>query len=467
MSKTVNSIRTVAIGSKLLSSHRWKTFHDFLFDYIRAFLGKEWMEQQGAAETNKRHLLYKWLEKASTFMRANTSLWGGIRRGPESGAIKGILDLSYSLYLTGHNNKLPERNRKRLLEATQFLDAMYELWVAGCMIRAGFSIEFEDEADCTRSHCEFTATYSKTGRKFSVEAKRRRATQTAERIGRNLKKALDKDVEHTRIIALEANIPSVVSNADLTEPLKNVLESLRERELKEPFADRIADPAYVVVTNTPYEHFPDTEIGRWAVAEGYKIPDFKFGAGFSTVRDMVNARDRHIEMFALMESLSLHDHIPITFDGEMPEMVFGETHPRLLIGEWYNLPLEGGGGEEAQLQFAEVIKERREAYCILRTKAGRNQLVSFPLTEDELAAYLRHPDTFFGRPSRNKRLGDPLDIYDFTLENYSKTPKSRLIELLNIPARRSELEAMSQKELCRLYAERITTEVLVHDSQKR
>jgi hypothetical protein len=50
-----------------------------------------------------------------------------------------------------------ERLLKSLRVADQFHGARYELMIASCLVRAGFTTEFSDEADSTRRHGVATA----------------------------------------------------------------------------------------------------------------------------------------------------------------------------------------------------------------------------------------------------------------------------------------------------------------------
>src|SRR5262245_41493770 len=97
-----------------------------------------------------------------------------------------------------------------------------------------------------------------------------------------------------------------------------------------------APPAHVIVTNNPHVFTQYATFRRWAIGEGFKIPDAKVDSQFTSLREVVKARAKHIEMVSLIKSLAEHDHIPITFDGEIPELAFGEHCPRLKIGERYS-----------------------------------------------------------------------------------------------------------------------------------
>ena len=49
---------------------------------------------------------------------------------------------------------------------SEFYGALYETYVAAHFIKAGFDLEFENEADRLNTHCEFTASCQKTANLF-------------------------------------------------------------------------------------------------------------------------------------------------------------------------------------------------------------------------------------------------------------------------------------------------------------
>ena len=403
---------------------------------------------------SQQHLLVSWIQQGQCFIKAHGSMSGSIRSSPISGSLLGLIDLSYSLYIVEHNYGIPALVKKRLLDNSQFLGALYEMWIASSMIQAGFEIEFENESDSSIKHCEFTAYYPSTGRYFSVEAKRRIPNDQPENIGRPLKKALLKDVKYTRLIAIEANVAQANNIDERHQIIQKVLAGLRRREEVAPFADRDADPAYVIVTNSPYQHHPDAEISRWAIAEGYKIPDFKSGVGFASVRNMVEARDKHIEIFDLTQSMSSRSIAPSTFDGEIPTLVFGDCHARLLIGNWYLVPSSDGTTIPCQLESACIAET--EAVCFMRDPNGHNRIFTCPLTESELAAYEAYPETFFGEINNGGNAHDPLDIYDFILNSYSHNTKEHLLKLMQDHPLVDSFKLLPQPAVARIYAEWIT-----------
>ena len=163
--------RVVCVGKEVRWSKAWRTFSDFLFDYIKVKFTPEWGNAELAKPEAERHPLLKWYYKVCMLQQALPKGPDGIYSAEMTGAVRAYLGLAYDLYLSAHNAELPELLLKRLRNPQTFEGAIYEARVIGSLARAGFHIELEDETDSDRSHCELTATHKDTGRKFSVEAK--------------------------------------------------------------------------------------------------------------------------------------------------------------------------------------------------------------------------------------------------------------------------------------------------------
>lgn len=280
-------------------------------------------------------------------------------------------------------------------------------------------------------------------------------------VGSQLRSALAKDAKYERLVFIEMNTAQQMSEQDGDELVTRILEVLESREgLK---IDGIAAPsAYVVVTNNPYAYFPDSPIGRWAGAHGFKIPDLKARPKFNNLREMINSRDKHREIFDLMESIRDHAEIPVTFDGEIPEFALGEDLPRLIIGNEYRVPFDDGSELVGVLRHADVSKEQKLAYCVFELPNGTNTIASIGLTEAELAAYRRHEDTFFGKydPRSKKQMRDPLDLYDWLLETSSGMTREKLLEQMKDAADFEQIKDLPREELLSIRCERLVYGVM-------
>lgn len=446
--------RLVAVKSKLHFSKEWKTVPDFLSHYIKTAMGEDWGTAELKKPLEQRHPILQWYQKVCEQQRAAQTEHGKVFSTPITGAIASYLHLAYDLYTLEHNVELQKKLVARLRIEANFEGARYEVFVAAALIRAGFEIEFENEDDGSRTHCEFTATYRVTERKFSVEAKCQ--TGNSFKLGRQLNRALAKQADHERLVFIEINEPDDGTKPGIPALLSKGLRILRRFEGK-LVAEKPLPSAYLLVTNTPWHyHLEGDKFRCSSMAEGFQIPDFKMDAEFPTLRAAIIARKKHRELFALMLSLRDHSGIPETFDGEIPEFAFGEGPPRLLIGHRYLIPDADGLEQVGTLTTATVSEAERTAYCGFALPSGKSIICTNPLTDAEMAAWKEYPDTFFGTlGQRSNKAESPLELYDFFLTAYSKTPKERLLEFLAGAPDLEDLKKLDQPTLANTYCERI------------
>ena len=451
--ETDNGYRFVAVKNKLMYSKKWKTFHDFLFAYISAVLDPSWGNAEIAKSPEDRHPILNWYQQVCANQKKYITEPGKVGAGPMTGVDAAYLYLAYDLYSLEHNAELQAKLIARLKNIDNFEGARYEVYVAATLIRAGFVIEFENEDDRSSTHCEFTATYQKTGKKFSVEAKHR--TGTKPRLGRLLIDALRKAANHPRIVFIDANMPDDGSIADGPPMLNYAIRMLRGMEGRKVNGQDLP-PAYVIVTNTPWHHHLESTSYRGCYdMDGFQMPDFKANAKLPNLRAAIDARERHIELLELKKSVQDHSSVPVTFDGEIPEFAFGEAEHRLLIGQRYLVKDGGGNDVPGELTSATVNQVEKKAYCVLNLESGDSVICTWPLSDQEMAAWRQHPDTFFGEVGqRNTKSESPLDLYDFFLRGYRNTSKERLLELLAGASDFDELTKLDQAQLAGIYAER-------------
>jgi hypothetical protein len=445
--------RLVAVKNRLLHSAGWQTFHDFLFEYIIMALGRDWGDAEIAKPLPERHPILQWYDHVCRMQTLGTP--GKINDMPATGAITAYLLLAYDLYALDHNAELQEKLIKRIKHPDQFFAARYEVFVAAALIRAGFMLEFENEDDRSTSHCEFTATYTLTGRQFSVEAKCR--TENGKfRLGRQLCKALKKAANHERIVFIELNVPDTVGEEAIPKELERALSAVRAFEGRK-IDGKVLPNAYVIITNSPWHyHLTEQNIRFFAAGEGFQIPDFKGDFPFPTLRAAINSRDNHREALAIMDSLRKFREPPATFDGEMPEYAFGkaDANRRLLIGERYAVPGPDSTLQVGTLTSAQVWEAESKVMGAMSYDDGTAGICTLDLTEEELNAWRRHPETFFGAPEPKYEVNDVLGMYDFMLNSYKNTPAARLLELLADAPDLEQLRQLSQPQLASIFVER-------------
>lgn len=454
-----DGFRLVAVKNRLLQSKGWKTFHDFLGEYIKKAIGHEWGNTEIAKPFGQRHPILVWYQKVCEHQRTFITEPGKVASGSMTGAIAAYMHLSYDLYTLDHNAELQEKLLARLRNYDKFTGARYEIHVAALFVRAGFDIEFEDETDGSTTHCEFTATYKRTGKRFSVEAKRREGSRP--RIGHLFNDALSKNANYERIVFIDINMRDDATGNQPPTYLEKALRRLRFFE-GQSLNGQLRPPAYVFVTNSPWSLYLDAPAPRCAaLAEGFQIPNFKGGVYAPSLRHAIDAREAHIEMHELIRSIQDHSNIPSTFDGEIPEYAFGTEKQRIVIGQRYMVSDADGVERPAEVTTATVAEAERVAYCGVTFEDGRAAICTMPLTDEDLAAWRRHPDTFFGiLGQRHTRVDSPLDMYDFFHASFKQCSKEKLLEAMAGAHDFEQLAKLDQSQLASIHAERMTNAAL-------
>ncbi len=392
-----------------------------------------------------------------------------------TGAQRAFINLAYNLYLIAHHAE-PEVapklvasfvERLKSERSDDFVGKLFETYAAAAFLKAGFHLSYENEKDGSSSHVEFVATFPATGKKFSVEVKSRNRAPSEEgatdevkrlRVGNKLAKALAKQALHARVVFIEVNVPDTPTDV-LSGWAQAALEQIRGTE-KIPQPDgSVKPPAYVIVTNHAFHNnLGAVTANTQVLAAGCQIPDFGADVAFSRLKDVLESHERHKEMLALIDSMREHYEIPSTFDGENPEFAFGEAGApaRLKIGETYLVPDHTGREIPARLTNGIVIEEEKAAMCIHETLSGHSFMIRTPLTDNELAAWRLHPDTFFGEVQpQNRRAKNWLELSMFFYETYKTTPKEKLLEWMEGATDIDYLRSLSQAELAIVYCERL------------
>lgn len=210
----------VAAGSELHYSPNWKTFPDFLLDYIRHVLGPDWGNSELKKPFSERHQILQWYDHLCAFQRQQEPGPDGVCESIPDGVVAAYWLLAYDLYILRHHTALQAEVIRRLKHRDQFQGARYELFVAATCIRAGFEIAYEDEADRKKKHPEFVATHKHKSQMISVEAKSRHrpgilgfpgqrqpASKIKADVGKLLTQAILKATGHPYVIFLDLNLP--------------------------------------------------------------------------------------------------------------------------------------------------------------------------------------------------------------------------------------------------------------------
>lgn len=468
ISAEVQGTRFVAVGQKVHYG-KWKTFHDFLGNYIKQTLGEDWGNTELKKHFAERHPILIWYHHLCTLQREHATTPGQIFSAPVTGAASAYYRLAYNLYLIAHNGSdIQTRLLSRLRNVDNFPGTFFETQVAAWLIKAGFELEFENESDRSTSHCEFTATYPTSNAKFSVEAKSRYPGKTNQgpkslNIGRQLRLALKKQAIHTRFVFLDLNHPTS-SDRQAERLIQRAEYRLKSVETTLQIDNHLAPPAYVCLTNISDHYFLESSQTHMVAAfYGFKIPDF-MGTTFPSIRATLRAREKHIEIFNLMRSIEKHSHIPSTFDGELPSVAFSDGQlPRMQIGKMYLAPGPDGKEVPARLTAATVDSSRGE--MILGYDNG--WICKAPMSQAELDDYKQFPDTFFGAHiQQGRQTKTPLELFDFFYESYKNTPKDKLLEWMAGTRDFAELKNLAQSELSEIFCERNVYSTMARQQRK-
>jgi hypothetical protein len=354
----------------------------------------------------------------------------------------------------------------RIRSPQGFHGAMYEVRVAASLLRAGFTLELEDETDRRQTHVEFVATHQASGTRFAVEAKRREGAKL--KVNKLLYSALTKRADHVRLVFIDTNDGRLDTHKyeQLPMPLAEVRQLLKLYAM-DP-AGRALPAAYVIATWAPEEHhLDDAGLPMGTLLLGFGIEDL--APGYRSLLEQVQIRRRHQPVFDLLESMQRHSVIPATYDGEAAAFVSGAPPNKLKVGEWFEVAGPDGQPIKGFLESGTVVVEQKAAWCVFRCEDGRRSISTVPLTDVELDAFKQHPATFFGTIDRNA--GRPpmktaMDWFGFLWESYKATPKERLLQFMAAAPDIADLAQLNQFDLATTYSVRMAETLMRRDAGK-
>lgn len=254
-----NGHKFVAVGPELHYSEHWRTFRDFLRDYVVCLLGEEWFNAEVNRPEAARHPVMDWRWGHYEAVKKLTPGPDGLIASSPTGHEAALLTLANDLFVLRHNGAFRDDILERLRHRDQFAGARYELFAAATCVRAGMTVQHEDERDRSRRHVEFIATHSDLGLKVAVEAKQRHrqpgrpAPLGAARpeVTSLVNKALAKQPGLPMIVFADMDMdPPLVSANDWTGKL--VKEIRREMASVEANARGPLAASMILVTNIAY-----------------------------------------------------------------------------------------------------------------------------------------------------------------------------------------------------------------------
>lgn len=452
--------QVVAVGNTVYISPKWKTFLDFLSHYIKKTIGEEWGNLEIKKIFKERHTLLQWYDICCKLQGESLDGSGKVQSIPATGAVYCYYGIAYNLYLLKHNVKLQQRYIERLKDINNFQGAYYELIVANCLIRSGFDLELEDETDEQTKHCEFSAVSKKTGKKYWVEAKSRAVAGILGKTDKNgttkkdptymlskhINNAFQKPASDERLIFVDVN--TSYENEDVPAWINRAGEKLdmKERDLKPEQA------AYVFVTNIGFHWNLDSEKrGNAILAHGLGIPDFA-KRGYFRLPELYRRKQRHIDAYEIMGAFRDYPKLPLTFDGSLPSETFSDNPQHLKIGETYFFEDIGENGLTTTVTSATV----NESEKLLYIGTDKGQILTRPMSDDELTDYKNHPDAFFGTiHKQGKRTDDEYEFFERMVEIHMSYPKSYTLKQIENWSNKDELIKLGHEDLVLAYCEGI------------
>ncbi|MDD1537898.1 MULTISPECIES: SEC-C domain-containing protein [unclassified Bradyrhizobium] len=450
----------VSVGNDVHWSSKWKTFPDFLLDYIKIKLGPEWAAGELAKSSAEQHPLMQWAHLCYEHQKKTIKNAGEVASAPVTGAVAAYLGTAYALYLLQHNVELQERLLCRLKDIGQFQGAYYELIVASTLIRAGFKLTLEDETDGNNKHCEFAAISSATGKRYWVEAKMRSVAgllgkseadggaddKPLQRLIPHLNDALAKPAADDRLIFIDLNVPTKVIASGNPHWLEPAIRRLERYERLENVAEA---KALIFVTNADFHRAPNDFPAMAAAPFGLGFPDFN-RSGRIRVTDLYRARRKFVDAFDICTALQHYLVFPTTFDGRLPSDTYGQpTSARVRIGQTYFFP--EAGNVTGTVTSVLVQEDKKQAIIAVQTDKG-SALLAAPMTNTDLAEWKEFGDAIFGET--RKRSGpakDRYDMFEFFVDAYKKLSRDELLR--RCAASDEDLTQLTDEDLLLMYCE--------------
>jgi hypothetical protein len=248
-----------------------------LLDYIPYVFGKEWGDCELVKPEAERHPLVQWRVDGIRYMNAQPRKAEGLYAAMTSGPLAAYGAFAFNLFAIEDNSRLDKFLLDRLKNKDQFQGARHEVFAEATCLRAGFSIEHEDQRDNTRRHAEFTAKHKATGQLVSVEAKSRHRPgilgqpgtpqpheKLSLRFGGLLNDAIAKNPPHPLVVFIDTNLPfnaaERVLGGDPQDPRKpnRIMRAILERDRREHGGVDLY--ALLIFTNHPHHYVANNEL---------------------------------------------------------------------------------------------------------------------------------------------------------------------------------------------------------------
>jgi hypothetical protein len=167
--------RMIVVGGSIYKQTRDGpyTFMNAIHDCGLEFFGLAFLKAEEEKPFALRHPAIQWMH--SFVAQSNQVSQSGRKLGStnQSGSGAAWFRFCFDVFTIRDNARLENLLKERLQDQKTFQGARHELRVAALCLAAGFTLDFEDETDTSKSHPEFIATDTFSGTKVAVEAKSR------------------------------------------------------------------------------------------------------------------------------------------------------------------------------------------------------------------------------------------------------------------------------------------------------
>ena len=453
----------VAIGNQLMYSDKWKTFADFLGDYIKRVIGFDWGNAELKKPFEERNPLIQWYDTYCRYQQEVIKQPGQVSNSTVIGVVACYLGVAYSLYLLDHNVELQARLLNRLRDVGNFQGAYYELLVANVLIRAGFELTLEDETDGSAKHCEFAAVSKRTGKKYWVEAKMRGVVgllgrtqadggpddKPNSKLIQHLNGALAKPAQDERLIFIDLNgeLPADASEENRPAFMEKAIKRLQKYERD---GEANGKTAYVFVTNIAFHRNLRGNPGVAVAPFGLGIPDFN-REGYFRMSDRYMQEQKHGDAIRIAESFVGLSKFPSAFDGRLPSEAYDKSE-RVFIGEVYDFGDDIG---VALVTTATVAEQWKAAVLgVTRQSDGTAHVIRKPMTEGELADWRDNSDAYFGRLEPKQRVNKtPYEFFESLVEIHKTWTQEQLLDRLKGYSDFEALKLLPHEHLVAVYCE--------------
>jgi hypothetical protein len=237
--------KLVAIGDKVYQTSLDADFHGFLLEHALHKMDESWIKAELTKPNGPINPICKWYY--DTFTSYEEALRKPIKINL---SFNPLLAFAYDLFVLDDHFALQNRVIKRLKYHDQFEGARYELYVAATMIRAGFSLSYEDEDDSSSRHVEFIATHKTSNETIMVEA--RRSNPKKHDYGAKINGAIKKAGNYPLVIFIDANLSPTKAYNYLKNTNPHLQQMLDNRINKATDGRDLFN--LLILTNHPYDY---------------------------------------------------------------------------------------------------------------------------------------------------------------------------------------------------------------------